>query len=99
MTDVNIAVALFRDAMLGVFDTAIVISADSDLIGPLDAVLSSYPGKRILVAFPPKRKSADLQRHATAAFTLGRKLISDSQLPPQVVNQDGYIIDKPSHWN
>ncbi len=99
MTDVNIAVALFRDAMLGVFDTAIVVSADSDLIGPLDAVLSSYPDKRILVAFPPSRNSEHLRRHATAAFTLGRKVISDSQFPPQVVNQDGYVIDKPSHWN
>ncbi len=99
MTDVNIAVALLRDATQDVFDTAIVISADSDLTGPLDAVLQGYIGKRVVFAFPPNRNSERLRRHATAAFTLGRKLISDNQFPPQVVNPDGYVINKPSYWN
>ena len=99
MTDVNIAVALLRDAVQDAFDTAIVISADSDLTGPLDAVLQTCPGKRVVVAFPPNRNSERLRRQATAAFTLGRKIISDSQLPPQIIKPDGYAIDKPSRWN
>ena len=99
MTDVNIAVALLRDAQADVFDTAIVISADSDLTGPLEAVLQSNPEKRVVVAFPPNRASKRLRSVATAAFTLGRKLISDSQLPSAVIDANGYSLQKPSRWN
>ena len=99
MTDVNIAVALLRDAQADVFDTAIVISADSDLTGPLETVLQSNPEKRVIVAFPPNRTSKRLRNVATAAFTLGRKLISDSQFPTSVIDADGYSLRKPARWN
>ncbi len=99
MTDVNIAVALLRDAQLNAFDTAILISADSDLTGPIDTVLREHPGKRVVVAFPPNRTSGRLRSCATAAFTLGRALISSSQLPPQVVKPDGHVLTKPPRWN
>ena len=99
MTDVNIAVALLRDAQADVFDTAIVISADSDLTGPLEAVLQISPEKRVVVAFPPNRASKRLRSVATAAFTLGRKLISDSQFPSSVIDANGYALQKPSRWN
>ena len=99
MTDVNIAIALLRDAMQDAFDTAVVISADSDLIGPIDVVLRSCPAKRIVVAFPPKRHSAELERHATAAFKLGRGVIAGSQFPTPVVDANGYPLHKPARWN
>lgn len=99
MTDVNIAVALLRDAQADVFDTAIIISADSDLTGPLETVLQSNLAKRVIVAFPPNRASKRLRSVATAAFTLGRKLISDSQFPAQVIDANGYGLRKPARWN
>ncbi len=99
MTDVNIAMALLRDAMQNIYDTAIVISADSDLTGPIDTVLQDYPEKRIVVAFPPSRHSERLRRHATATFILGRKVIADSQFPTQVFDANGYPLHKPSRWN
>ena len=99
MTDVNIAIALFRDAMQDAFDTAIVISADSDLIGPIDAVLHSCPTKRIIVAFPPHRYSKNLRDHATAAFSLWPETIARSQFPAYIVDPNGYPIRKPARWN
>ena len=99
MTDVNIAMALLRDAQLNVFDTALLISADSDLTGPIDTVLSEHPGKRVVVAFPPNRTSGQLRSRATAAFTLGRAVISGSQLPLQVIKSDGHSLTKPARWN
>ena len=99
MTDVNIAVALFRDAMLDAFDTAIVISADGDLIGPVDAVLHSRPDKRVVVAFPPNRNSEDLKHHATGYLNLGRSAIARSQFPAYIVDPNGYPIRKPARWN
>lgn len=99
MTDVNIAVSLLHDAMRDAFDTAIVISADSDLIGLIETVLSSYPDKRVVVAFPPNRHSEELHHKATAAFRLGRRIIADSQFPAQVTDANGFVLRNPSRWN
>jgi hypothetical protein len=41
MTDVNIAVELMQDAFHNNFDTALLVSADSDLVGPVVAVQES----------------------------------------------------------
>jgi len=53
MTDVNIAVEILQDAFQNAFDTAILISADSDLIAPVAAVRKLFPAKRVIVACPP----------------------------------------------
>ena len=82
--------ALRHDAMRDAFDTAIVITADSDLISPIVTVLHSYPGKRVVVAFPPNRHSEQLRHQATAAFRLGRRIIADSQFPTQVIDANGF---------
>ena len=99
MTDVNIAVALLNDAQDNLFDTAIVISADSDLSGPISAVRSRYANKPILVAFPPKRVSKELRRVASGSFHIGRDALRRSQLPDPVVKPDGYAIAKPQRWS
>ena len=52
MTDVNIAVELLSDAYDDAFDTAIVVSADSDLARPITTIRERFPGKRVVVAFP-----------------------------------------------
>ena len=75
MTDVNIAVQLLGDAQDKVFDTAIVVSADSDLAGPVDAVGKRYSKKRVIVAFPPKRASKQLRQVATGSFTIGPRRV------------------------
>ena len=89
MTDVNIAVALLNDAQDNLFDTAIVISADSDLSGPISSVRSRYANKPILVAFPPKRASKELRRVASGSFHIGRDVLRRNQLPDPVVKPDG----------
>ena len=99
MTDVNIAVALLHDAMRDTFDTAIVVSADSDLVGPINTVLRSYPDKRVVVAFQPNSHSEELHHQVTAAFRLGRRIIADSQFPAQVIDANGFVLRKPPRWN
>ena len=98
MTDVNIAVELLGDAQDDVFDTAIIISGDSDLTPPTSAVRHRYPNKRVVVAFPPNRNSFRLSQTATASFIIGRRIISDSQLPEQVAKANGYVLRKPPQW-
>ncbi len=98
MTDVNIAVQLLGDAQDDVFDTALVVSGDSDLTKPVQAVRTRYPDKRIVMAFPPDRTSVQLCKAATAAFVIGRKKLKDSQLPDRIVKSGGHVLTRPREW-
>ncbi len=98
MTDVNIAVELMGDAQDDRFDTAIVLSADSDLSAPVEAVIERYPDKRAIAVFPPRRRSDRLRRAASASFTVGRKVLKDSQMPDRVVKADGFALKRPARW-
>ena len=98
MTDVNVAVQLLGDAQDDNFDTAFIVSADSDLAGPIEAVLERYPDKRVIVAFPPARHSEKLRSVASGSLTLGRKLLKDCQFADKVVRRDGSWVARPETW-
>lgn len=98
MTDVNIAVELLGDAQDDVFDTAIIVSADSDLAGPMRKIRQRHPRKTVVIAFPPKRRSFRLMEDASATFPIGRKTLSDSQFPDSVVKADGHAAIRPASW-
>ena len=98
-TDVNIAVEMLSDAQDDVFDTAIIVSGDGDLAGPVRRVRERYPKKRVVIAFPPGRHSAGLRNAATAFFTIGRDALRDSQFPRQVTKADGYVLTRPPAWH
>ncbi len=98
MTDVNIAVELLTDAFQDKFDTALIISADSDLKPPIVKAKVLFPEKIIVVAFPPKRYSVELKNVADSSFHIGRKKVADSLLPEKVIKADGFVITKPTEW-
>ena len=98
MTDVNMSVKILSDAHADRFDTAVIVSGDGDLTGPVQEVRTLYPDKRVTVAFPPKRKSNSLQDAATSSFTIGRDAFRDSQFPDAIVKPDGYLISRPARW-
>jgi uncharacterized LabA/DUF88 family protein len=98
MTDVNIAVHLLEDAYDDVFDTALLISADSDLAAPVEAVRRRFAAKRIVVVAPPDRKSQRLESLASVVIRLGRKTLHDSQLPDQYTKPDGFVLKRPAMW-
>ncbi|MCG5052818.1 MAG: NYN domain-containing protein [Myxococcales bacterium] len=98
MTDVRIATRLLGDAVDDRFDTAIVISGDSDLTPPVEEVLARFPTKRIVVAFPPGRHSDQLRKAASGAFTLGEAHLRRSQLPDVVTTATGFQLTRPAHW-
>ena len=98
MTDVNIAVELLGGAQDDAFDTAILVSGDSDLTRPVQAVQTRYPIKRVVVAFPPNRTSSQLRDAASAGFVIGRKKLLDSQLPDRLIQRDGHVLTRPQEW-
>jgi len=98
MTDVNIATEMLTDAFEDKFDTAILVSADSDLVPPIRTIKRVYPEKKIVVFFPPKRFSAHLKNTADIQLSIGRGSFVKSQFPVQLKKSNGIILRKPSEW-
>jgi uncharacterized LabA/DUF88 family protein len=98
MTDVNIAVEIFSDAAKDKFDTALLLSADSDLAPLVTAIKNTFTQKRIVVAFPPKRESVELSNIAHACLRIGRAIFARSLLPDKVKKVDGFILQRPPTW-
>lgn len=97
-TDVNIAVEMLVDAQADLFDVALLISADSDLSAPIEQIRRLHPAKRIIVAFPPDRRSGNLSRLAHGSFTIGEAKLRQSQLPHTVVKPGGFALRRPTRW-
>ena len=98
MTDVNIAVELLSDAVLDAFDAALLISADSDLTPVVLKIKALFPGKRIIIAFPPDRFSQSLAEAAHGYFVIGRARLAASQLPDRIEQEDGSALVRPDGW-
>lgn len=98
MTDVNIAAQLLSDADEDKFDTALVISGDSDLTTPIKMVLERFPNKRIIVAFPPGRHSDQLRRTASVCFTIGEAKLRQNRLPNTITTKTGHQLHRPTQW-
>jgi uncharacterized LabA/DUF88 family protein len=98
MTDVNIAVRLLADAFDDRFDTAIIISADSDLVPPMHEIRSRFSEKRIVVPMPPRRHSRSLANLADVSFQIGEANIRKSQLPERIQTETGFILQRPATW-
>jgi uncharacterized LabA/DUF88 family protein len=98
MTDVNIATQLLMDAHLDNFDTAIIVSGDSDLVPPIKAIKEYFPQKKVGVAFPPSRHSISLQKVVDFSFTIGKKKLNDSQLPDTITKPNGFQLVRPNTW-
>ncbi len=98
MTDVQIAVKLLTDAIDDRYDTALLVSADSDLTPPVAAVKARFPDKRIVMVCPPQRQSKRLEAECHACLRLGRKTLQDSQFADQVKKADGFVLTRPAAW-
>jgi len=59
-TDVNISVRMIADCIQDLTDVVVLVSADSDLIPPIEFIQGYFPQKRVKVYFPPTNFSHDL---------------------------------------
>jgi len=98
MTDVNIATAIIIDAYKNIYDVAMLISGDTDLIPPIREIHSIFKDKRVLIAFPPKRHNKVLAIAAKGSFVIGRKKLVESQLNKEMISLTGYKIIIPRSW-
>ena len=96
MTDVNIAVEILSDAYDDKFDRALIISGDGDLVPPIRKVASM--GKRVTVAFPPRRISYKLRDVANDSLIIGRGNLSKGRFPQTVRKPNGFELTCPVKW-
>lgn len=98
-TDVNICVALMEGAALDAYDTALLISGDTDLRPAIASVKRLQPEKLVFAAFPPRRYSARLVQSVHAYTRIGHDKIRNSQLPPEIVTKGGVTLNRPMYWS
>lgn len=98
MTDVNIATQMLLDSFDNNFDTALVVSADSDLTTPVRRIRTRFDNKRIIVALPPGSQSISLVGVAHGYIHIGEEKLRRCQLPREVRRRDGYVLRRPEYW-
>lgn len=99
MTDVNIAIEMTLDAVNNNYDTAYLISGDSDLTPVIERIKTNFTEKRIFVFFPPNRHSKSLKNVCHASNVIFRKTLSTCQFPEQLKNTSGFTISRPERWH
>lgn len=99
-TDVNIAVKMIRDVVLGLCDISIIISADSDLTPPIDFIREYKPNHKIFVYFPPNRFSYDLKQKVGTVLSLDNyeDRFRNAQLPNAITLPNGHVLVRPAEW-
>lgn len=97
-TDVNIAIKLLQGAIDNIYDTAIILSGDSDLVPAIRGVKESFKEKRIGVLFPMERISYELEKIADFHLHITPKPLEDCQFPDVVTLSDGRQVHRPRTW-
>ena len=96
-TDVNIAVSLVSDAAGDAMDSALIVSADSDLAPAVRAAKQFRPHMFIGADFPPKRYSNELKHLMPASSQIGRDKIRQAMLP-ESFSVGGNTYTRPAKW-
>lgn len=95
-SDVNIATYLLRDGFKDDYETAVVISNDSDLVEPIRMVRKEL-GLDVGILNPHKNISWALKKNATFYRPLRRGALAASQFPQAITDSKGEIT-KPANW-
>lgn len=97
-TDVNIAIHLFRLAIQDKYDTALIISGDSDLIPSIQAVRSTFPAKRIGMVIPIGRRAELLKQTCDFYMKMKEKHLKSSVLEHEIDLGNNQKIICPASW-
>jgi uncharacterized LabA/DUF88 family protein len=99
-TDVNIALAMLNMAYKRLYDSAILISADSDLAPVIRLLRTEFPKLSITVAAPPCRGSKVLEAEATEYRKISSRLIARCLLAEKIVDPGGNVVaTRPSDYD
>jgi len=95
-TDVNIASHLINDGRKGLYDMAVVISNDSDLVEPVKIVIREM-NLPVAVVSPFEKNTIELKRIATLCKQIRKGVLKVSQFDPILTDTIGEIT-RPAQW-
>ena len=95
-SDVNLATHLLHDAHLGRFDVAVIVSNDSDLLGPVRIVREEL-GKTVGALNPHQNPSRAMLPHLDFYKPIRKGVLQASQFPDTLSDQHG-TFTKPAAW-
>ena len=102
-TDVNISIRMIEDCMMDDTDVVALVSADSDLVPPIELIQRRFPGIGIKVYFPPSNFSNDLKdnlihHRSKPVLMFKNQHRFQSAIMPDIVSKDGKIYRIPDKW-
>ena len=95
-SDVNIATHMLIDAYENKYDSAVLISNDSDLMSPVMHIKTKLR-KKIINLSPHPKNSIQLKKGSTYATKITEKNLKDSLFPNKLQDSVGEF-HKPSDW-
>jgi uncharacterized LabA/DUF88 family protein len=97
-TDVALAIKLLELFVTDSSDIAVLVTGDTDLAPAVRTARKLFASKKVVFAFPYKRKNQELAKLAPGSFEINKEQYVKYQLPDPYVLPDGSKIFKPSKW-
>lgn len=102
-TDVNLSVRMMGDCFNDETDIVVLVSADTDLIPPIDFILNHFPDKKVKVYFPPANHSFDINGYMKAHKSNVVRLESNAvkfnnAIMPDTVTVGARTYTIPENW-
>lgn len=102
-TDVNISIRMVEDCVLDRTDIVALVSADSDLVPPIELIQRLFPKIGIKVYFPPSNFSNDLKdnllhHRSKPVLMLKNKRRFESAIMPEIVGNSNKSYSIPPKW-
>ena len=94
---------MMADCVQDKTDVVVLISADTDLIPPLQFIHTNYPDKKVKVFFPPGSHAHDLRNHLNAFRSKwvflenNERRFRNAVMPPTITIGD-QSISIPEKW-
>lgn len=98
-TDINIALHLLADADDDRYDTAFIVSRDSDLVPAMRMIRERRPRKKLILVAPPKLGHG----HEMLQLSDGKRKVTEAhlracQLPERTTLANGSNVERPSRY-
>lgn len=98
-TDVSIAVHVVSDAFDDRYDTAVIVSCDTDMLPVYRFLVQRFPEKNFVAASPPGRQlHDDLRRAATGSMRIKRSQVERSLFGREVRKGGRVVAVRPKEY-
>lgn len=99
-TDVHIALSLYDHAYRDLYDRALIVSRDSDLVPAVRVTKEAFPNKEFFTVAPPHLgHSNDLLRVVDGKHKIQMKQVEACLLPETIKCDDGRTIVRPNEYD